>query len=727
MSEIEIEQLVGILPKRIARLGELAYNFWWTWHPEAPKLFQRIHPVMWETVYHNPIKLLRQVPRQALASAYHDSRFLEIYDRVIDDYVHYMASIGNGNTPWFPKTYGRWEQPVAYFSFEFGLHESLPMYAGGLGVLAADHLKSASDLAVPMVGVGFLYLQGYFRQRITEDGWQEADYDLLDFAQMPITRVLTANGAPMMIPLNLQSRTITVQVWKAQVGRIPLYLLDTDVEANAPADRQLTYRLYSPDPETRIAQEIVLGIGGVRVLRALNINPQVWHMNEGHPAFGTLERARELVQNERLTFEQAQQRVRKTTVFTTHTPVPAGNDEFAIWQVDRQLGGYWEQLGLNRDEFMALGEHQGNYGMTVLALRMSDKANAVSQLHGEVARKMWAWLYPDRSVPITHITNGVHARTWLSSSYNRLYNDYLGVQWIYHNDEPENWASVYEMPDDQLWEAHKHNKRRLAEFMRDRARAKWITHRQHPVQTIASGVLIDPNVLTIGFARRFATYKRATLILRDMERLLRIVNNAGQPVQMLFAGKAHPNDEPGKLLIQQLYRLIKNADSAGRLVFIDDYDLSVARYLVRGVDVWLNTPRRPYEASGTSGMKAALNGALNFSVLDGWWREAYNGRNGWAIGGDTANEDQELQDRADAESLYSTMENQMVPLYYDVEYDGIPHKWLAMMKESIATIAPRFSTRRMLKQYITEMYVPLAVSAGMPAPTISVEPSAQVV
>ncbi|MCL5997626.1 MAG: alpha-glucan family phosphorylase [Chloroflexi bacterium] len=714
MSQLEIDQLVSSLPKRIARLGELAYNLWWTWHPEAPKLFQRIHPVLWESVYHNPIKLLRQVPRKALAEAYQDSRFLEIYDRVVDEYTRYMNPSVNGNRPWFPQNHGQWDRPVAYFSFEFGLHESLPMYAGGLGVLAADHLKAASDLGLPMVGIGFLYLQGYFRQRITEDGWQEADFELLDFSQLPITRVNSSDGSPMLLPIDLLSRTIWVQVWKAQVGRVALYLMDTDVAQNAPQDRQLTYRLYSPDPDTRIAQEIVLGIGGVRALRALDIDPIVWHMNEGHPAFGTLERAREFIEAEHITFEQAKERVCQKTVFTTHTPVPAGNDAFAIWQIDKQLNGYWEKLNLTRDEFLALAEHNGSYGMTVLALRMSEKSNAVSELHGQVARKMWSWMYPGRETPISYITNGVHTRSWLSSRMRRLYDEYMGVGWINRTDDPATWAPVYEMPDDQLWDVHKHNKRRLAEFMRDRARTKWITHRQHPVQTIASGVLIDPNVLTIGFARRFATYKRAALILRDVERLLKIVNNPGRPVQILFAGKAHPNDEPGKLLIQQLYRLIKNADSAGRLVFIEDYDLNVARYLVRGVDVWLNTPRRPYEASGTSGMKAALNGALNFSVLDGWWREAYNGKNGWAIGDDNDFDDLEMQDRADTESIYSTLENEIVPLYYDVEYDNIPHKWLERVKESIATIVPRFSTRRMLKQYINEAYVPLA-TAGQSA------------
>lgn len=712
MSESEVEQLVSLLPKRIARLGELAYNLWWTWHAEGPKLFKSIDPVIWEAVYHNPVKMLRQVSRQTLTAKTQDSQFDAIYDRVISDFDRYMTQDQNGSAPWFVKTYGKWDNPVAYFSFEFGLHESLPMYAGGLGVLAGDHLKSSSDLGLPMVGVGFLYLQGYFRQRITEDGWQEADYDRLDFSQMPITRVLDADGNGLLLPVVLPCRTIYVQLWKVQVGRIPLYLLDTDVVKNTAQDRQLTYRLYSPDPDTRIAQEIVLGIGGVRCLRALKLNPGIFHMNEGHPAFGTLERVREYIKNDGLSFDEAAKRVRESTVFTTHTPVPAGNDKFPVWQIDKQLCGYWHDLNLTREQFMALAGHDGDFGMTVLALRMAGKSNAVSELHGQVARKMWAWMYPGMDVPIGHITNGVHSRTWVSSRMRTVYETYLGKEWASRSDEPATWEPLYDVPDDVLWDAHKHDKRRLAEFMRDRARAKWVTHSQHPVQTIASGVLLDPNVLTLGFARRFPTYKRATLLLRDVDRLLKIINNPGRPVQILFAGKAHPNDEPGKLLIQQLYRMIKNADTAGRLVFIEDYDMNVARYLVHGVDVWLNTPRRPYEASGTSGMKAALNGALNFSVLDGWWREAYNGKNGWAIGADTNVDDQEQQDRIDADSFYSTLENQIVPLYYDFSYDNLPHKWLEMMKESIASIVHQFSTRRMLRQYISEAYVPLATAAN---------------
>ena len=723
MSEVELDTLSSLLPKRIAKLTELAYNLWWTWHPEVPRLFQRIDLVLWENVYHNPVKFLRRVERDALRAAYNDKRFATLYDRCVSDFTEYM----NHPTTWFGETHEPWPKPVAYFSFEFGLHECLPMYAGGLGVLAGDHLKQASDLGIPMVGVGFLYLQGYFRQRITEDGWQEADFAPLDFAELPITRMMGPDKEPLLLPIELPNRLIWVQVWRAQVGRVPLYLLDTDVPKNSQRDRELTYRLYNPDPETRIAQEIVLGIGGVRALRALGIEPGIWHMNEGHPAFGTLERARELVKRG-LSFDQARRVVRATTVFTTHTPVPAGNDQFPQWQIDRQLSGFWSELGLGREAFMSLGDSNGGYNMTVLALHMADKCNAVSELHGEVSREMWQWLYGDGETPIAHVTNGIHTGTWLSRRMRRLFDEHLGADWMDHIDEPSIWAQVYDIPDEYLWSVRKHYKRRLATFMRERSRGKWVTHSQHPVQTIASGLLIEPNVLTIGFARRFATYKRASLILRDVQRLLRIVNDPYTPVQILFAGKAHPNDEPGKRLIQDLYRQIKNADSAGRLVFIEDYDIYVARQLVQGVDVWMNTPRRPYEASGTSGMKAALNGGVNFSVLDGWWREAYNGKNGWAIGAEQTFASQEDQDAADAESLYSTLENEIVPLYYKVDENGIPHQWLQRVKESIATCAPRFSTMRMLKQYVSDMYDPQAsasvgalnaVSASLDAPVVT--------
>ena len=706
MSEIIIDSLRNNLPKRIGKLADLAYNLWWTWHPEAQALYQRIDSVLWEQVYHNPVKMLKQASKRALSAAAKDRRYLDVYDRIMNDFTSYMMGPINHET-WHHKTYGTWHGPATYFSFEFGLHETLPMYAGGLGILAGDHLKEASDLGVPLIGVGFLYLQGYFRQRITEDGWQEANYDQLDFSQLPIMPVNNEAGVPMTVSLDLAGRTVHLHVWKAQVGRVPLYLIDSDLPENGEQDRQLTQRLYNPNPDTRIDQELVLGIGGVRVLRELKIEPAVWHMNEGHPAFSTLERCRHFIKTRGITFEQARQLVIASTVFTTHTPVPAGNDAFPTWQIDRHLNGYWNELGLTREEFMNIADDKGTFGMTPLALRMSNRSNGVSQLHGEVAQEMWQWMYPNGKTPIRYITNGVHTQTWLGRRLHRLFDEYLSVNWVNRIDDTAMWSQMREVPDDQLWSVRKHYKRRLAEFMRDRARINWATHSKHPVQTIASGVMIDPMALTIGFARRFATYKRASLILRDVDRLMRIINNSARPVQFLFAGKAHPQDEPGKLLIQQIYRQIKNADSAGRMVFIEDYDMNVARYLVQGVDVWMNTPRRPYEASGTSGMKAALNGALNFSVLDGWWREAYNQKNGWSIGDEMAYTSYEEQDAADAISLFDTLENQIVPLFYDRDDDGTPHEWLEWVKESISTVAPAFSTRRMVKQYVNEMYAPL--------------------
>ncbi len=718
MTDPAVESLCSLLPKRLERLGEIAYNLWWTWHPEAQRLFQRIEPVLWEQTNHNPVRLLRQVPRRVLNSAVHDSRVLSLYDRTLEDFDRYMASgevqAERGElVTLYEQYFGEsWRNgPVAYLSFEFGLHEVLPMYAGGLGVLAADHLKEASDMGLPMVGVGFLYLQGYFRQRITEDGWQEALYEPLDFDNLPITQVLDASGNPLVIQLEMVGRVVHFRVWKAQIGCVPLYLIDTGLHENRPEDRVLTQRLYSPDPDTRINQELVLGIGSVRLLRALGIQPSVWHLNEGHPAFTALERVRELVQ-QGWEFARALEAVRSNTLFTTHTPVPAGNDRFPQWHVDRHLRGIWNVLGISREEFMALGDDRGDFGMTPFALRVSAKANGVSRLHGEVARAMWQWMYPNGDAPISHITNGIHTQTWLARRMRKLFDRYLGVGWINRLDDPETWTMLDEIPDEALWSVRKHLKRKLASFMRERARAKWVTHTQHPVQTIASGVMIDPNALIIGFARRFATYKRATLLLQHVDRLMRLVNNPYQPVQIVFAGKAHPSDEPGKRLIQQLYQVIKNADAAGRLVFIEDYDINVARHLVQGVDVWLNTPRRPYEASGTSGMKAALNGAINLSVLDGWWCEGWNGRNGWAIGSEQTYADEDEQDRADALSLFELLENVIVPMYYDMDEEGIPREWLKWVRESIRTIAPQFSTRRMLREYITEMYLPLACNAS---------------
>lgn len=710
MTHPSIETLMHSLPRRIDRLAELAYNLWWTWRSDAQALFQRIDPVLWETLDRNPVRFLRQVARKDLNTVAKDKRYLDLYDRVTDDLSRYLAMDG-GDPTWMQKHHPDFKGKVAYFSFELGLHECLPLYAGGLGVLAGDHLKEASDLGIPLVGVGFMYLLGYFRQRITEDGWQEADYERLDFADLPITAVLGEDGEPLKVALELPNKAMTARVWLAQVGRVPLYLLDSDLPENRAQDRALTQRLYNPDPDTRIPQEVLLGIGGVRALRAMKVEPTVWHMNEGHPAFLTLERAREFIQNDGLSFEDARARVRASTVFTTHTPVPAGNDTFAQWQIDRQLWGFWDLLGLTREQFMSLAAHDGLYGMTVLALNMAARANGVSKLHGEVASEMWNWMFPKNARPISYITNGIHVPTWVSRRMKRLYDEHLGSNWMSRASDHEMWKGVFDIPDAELWTVRKHYKRLLVSFMRDRARRKWATHTQHPVQTIASGVLVEPGALMIGFARRFPTYKRATMILRDIPRLVRLITDPARPVHILYAGKSHPSDEPGKRLIQDLYRVIKNADTAGRMVFIEDYDMNVARYLVRGVDVWMNTPRRPHEASGTSGMKAALNGALNFSVLDGWWPEAWNGKNGWRIGTEQAYDSDEAQDVADSRSLFDTLENEIIPLYYDVDEDGVPHRWLQWVKESIYTCAPEFSTQRMVSQYFDEMYLGLGEAA----------------
>jgi starch phosphorylase len=696
------------LPRRLDRLVELTCNLWWSWHPEAQELYKLIDSSLWIETYHNPVKFLRQVKRKALNAAVHNKRVLELYDHTLAAYDDYL---GDENT-WYSRAHpDKPDHLIAYFSTEFGLHESFPTYAGGLGILSGDHAKEASDLGLPFVGVGFLYNQGYFSQNITEDGWQEAGYRRYSFADVPVVPMTDDKNAPLLVSVDLPGRTLHARVWRIQVGRVPLVLLDSDIEQNAPADRDLTARVYGGDLDTRISQEIVLGIGGVRALRALNLKPQVWHMNEGHSAFLALERIREYMA-EGLDFAAAEAKTQIETVFTTHTPVPAGNEEFPDWLIDRYFSQYWGQLGLDRERFMDLARHSQAWGqtfsMSMLAIRMSHLRNGVSELHGHVSRRMWQFMFPDtpaERVPIKAITNGVHTGTWLARRMHELYDRYLGHNWMDALDDPSLWQAIFAVPDSELQDVRRHLKRKLASFARERARTQWLTNHRHPVQVVAGGVLIDPYVLTIGFARRFATYKRGSLVLRDTDRLLRIVNDTQRPVQIIFAGKAHPMDEPGKLIIQQVYRTLKRAEFGGRIVFLEDYDINLARYLVQGVDVWLNTPRRPLEASGTSGMKAALNGVLNFSVLDGWWQEGYNGSNGWAIGDETELESAEAQDARDAESLYDTLENQIVPLYYESGLTEMSPEWLRKMKTSIATLAPAFSTRRMVKQYVEEMYL----------------------
>ncbi|MDD5369512.1 MAG: alpha-glucan family phosphorylase [Anaerolineaceae bacterium] len=699
------------LPRRINRLSELTYNLWWIWNPDAQALFAQIDKALWERVYHNPVVFLRQVERARLNAVTFDRYFLEYYDRVFRNFDQYMQS----QNTWFKHTYPVIaKQYIAYFSFEFGLHESLPVYAGGLGILSGDHLKEASDLGLPLVAVGFLYTQGYFSQKISEDGWQETRNIFLKFDDLPLIPLTHQDGSSVSITIELPGRIVTARLWEAQVGRVPLILLDTNIDVNDPADRQLTARLYTSDMELRISQEILLGVGGVRALRELGYDPSVWHMNEGHSAFLTLERARELVK-QGCTFLQARQSVSNSSVFTTHTPVPAGNDEFPLWLVDKYFATLWPELGLTRNEFIDLARSKPDWGgetfsMPVLALHLSDYRNAVSELHGQVSRRMWHFLWPERhveDVPITHITNGVHTGTWLARRMRVLFDRYLGSDWLEHVDDPGIWTQIEHIPDGDLWLVRRHLKRKLIAYTRERARLQWLSGTVHPVQVVAAGVLLDPYSLTIGFARRFATYKRADLILRNPERLLRILNQPNRPVQIIFSGKSHPADEPGKLLIQEVYRMVKNSNNGGRMVFLEDYDMNVSRYLVQGVDVWLNTPRRPNEASGTSGEKAALNGVLNFSVLDGWWREGYNGHNGWAIGDDVDISNPNQQDDADAESLYDTLENDIIPLYYtNRSADNLPGEWIARIKESIRTLAPQFSMRRMVKEYVNTLYVP---------------------
>lgn len=697
------------IPRRIERLADIAQNLWWSWNPEVVRLFRHIDEDLWDRVNNNPVKFLRLVKRTRLNALLQDQGFLNHYDSAIAAFDAYMSE----KNTWYARNHpDRSNEVIAYFSTEFGLNESLPIYAGGLGVLSGDHTKEASDLGLPFVGVGFIYQEGYFRQRISEDGWQEAYWEPMQYQDLPITPARDPNGDPVIVDVNLPGRVVHVQVWKIQVGRVPVYLMDTQIDSNTPEDRNLTARLYSSDLDIRITQEIVLGIGGVRALRRLGINPTVWHMNEGHSAFMTLERMAELVAAGK-PFEAARAEVAASTVFTTHTPVPAGNEAFPQWLMEKYFPLYWERMGLNRDQFMDLAFLQREWGptfsMPILALRFSAHRNGVSELHGRVSREMWHSLWPNRpinDVPIGHVTNGVHARSWIARRLALLFEKYLGSDWTNRLDDPDFWRGVHALPDEELWGIHVHLKRKLLSVIRARQRRAWMTTRIHPVQAIAGGALLDHNTLTIGFARRFATYKRANLLFSDFDRLLRMVQSVDMPVQFIFAGKAHPADEPGKQVIQELYRTIKKAEFAGRLAFVEDYDQNIARHMVQGVDVWLNTPRRPHEASGTSGMKAAMNGVLNASILDGWWPEGFNGENGWAIGTDREYDNEVEQDNADRESLFLTLEKDIIPLYYNRDDHNLPREWIRRMKDSIATLTPQFSTTRMLEDYLRGYYIP---------------------
>ncbi|MEG6616340.1 alpha-glucan family phosphorylase [Peptococcaceae bacterium 1198_IL3148] len=692
------------VPERIGRLQELAYNLWFSWNPLATQLFRKINEKLWEDVYHNPVKFLIHVQQQDLNRVINDQEFLQAYDQVFFSYDQYMSE-----EKWFQRQYPNQQgNPIAYFSAEFGLHESLPIYSGGLGLLAGDHCKAASDLGLPFVAVGLLYKQGYFTQRINNEGIQQSEYPCLNFAEMPIKHVTDDKGKDVIIELDFPGRQVYVKVWQVKIGVVTLYLLDADIQMNSAEDRMLTGQLYGGGNDMRISQEIILGIGGVKALRAMGITPFAWHINEGHAAFLCCERLRELV-GQGLPLATAKEAVKANTLFTTHTPVPAGHDKFEPQMVEKYLHNIYGQMGMSRDDFMKLAMDHGSnkFNMTLLAMNLSSYTNGVSKLHGQVSRKMFHHMYqpiPLEEVPIGSVTNGVHTKTWLAQELSNLFDQYIGDDWHKDISNQSIWGKIKNIPDEQLWHVHKELKKKSIDYLRQNLRNQRIRNRESLNRIKDVENYLDPEALTIGFARRFATYKRAGLLFRDRERLSRMLNNQDKPVQIIFAGKAHPADHPGKELIKLIYEASNDERFRGKIVFLENYDINMARHLVQGVDVWLNTPRWPMEASGTSGMKAGLNGVLNCSVLDGWWPEGYNGNNGFAIGEDKEYPSEEEQDRDDVMYLYSVLEDQIIPSYYG-DKDGFSKEWVTKMKECLMTIPWQFSTERMVKDYTNDYYV----------------------
>jgi glycogen phosphorylase len=695
------------------RLWSLARNLWWSWDYDSTGLFLDLDPARWRQLNHNPVALLGEMP---LAGIERRARELVLHGRINYAYRRQQEYLQADRT-WGATHAGVLRpRPVAYFSAEFGLHESIPIYSGGLGVLAGDHIKSASDLDIPLIGIGLFYGQGYFLQRLDHDGWQHEEYLPTDVNQQPMESAIGTNGEPVRVEIESFSGTIEAKVWRMKVGRCDLLLLDSDVEGNAPEDRELTSHLYGGDARTRIRQELLLGVGGFRALKAMGITPAVLHLNEGHSGFAVLEAIRHRMDDEGLGFEQAVPRVSREVVFTTHTPVPAGHDRFNADLIEEHLGFLREQLGLSHERLMALGrENPDNayesFCMTVLGLKLSRRANAVSALHGEVSRAMWTGLYPgtqEDAIPIGHITNGVHVPTWLAPQMFRLYDRHLGAGWHQHSAEARIWEGIENVDDGELWETHLSLKSGLLEFVRSRA-VEQAERRGESLEILQRfGRVLSPDALTVGFARRFATYKRADLILADMEKLASMVNDPKRPVQFVFAGKAHPLDEPGKRVLQQIAELMRDRQFADKFVFVEDYDINVGRHFVQGVDVWLNNPRRPLEASGTSGQKVVLNGGLNLSVLDGWWAEAYDGLNGFAIGTGRTHSNMSVHDTRDGEDLYRVLREEVIPLYYQRDRDGLPRGWIKRMKRTIRTLGWRFNADRMVMDYTLKCYIPAA-------------------
>ena len=701
------------VPERLRRLPELANDLWWTWNAGPREVFRRLDYPLWRQTAHNPVLMLRLISPEMLAAAASDPAFLHLYDAAIGQ----LDGLRSRHETWWSSRFPDTPGPLAYFSAEFALHQSLPIYAGGLGVLAGDHCKEASDLGVPLIGVGFMYPQGYFHQNISPEGWQMEVYERLSWADAPVDEATTPDGSPCVIQVPIGNRTVLAAVWRVRLGRVTLYLLDTDLEENTPWDRELSARLYGGDREIRIQQEIILGMGGVRALKALGKSPKVWHLNEGHAAFVVLQRIHDLIADGE-SFQSALEEVRRTTIFTTHTPVPAGHDAFPFSLVETHLAGAWGGLGAARDAFLALGHYDNGSGplfnMTALALRASGYVNGVSQLHGQVTREMWGPIWPgvaDAARPVRAITNGVHLPTWLSSDMKALFDARLEPGWLERHDDPVLWQAILEIPDAELWHVRNSLRNYLFTFIRERARQRWKVERVTAGRVVAAGTLLDPHALTIGFARRFTGYKRPELIFHDVDRLAEILTASRRPVQIVFAGKAHPADETGKHHLQQVYRRALDSRFAGRIAFVDDYDLHVAHFLVQGCDVWLNNPRKPLEASGTSGMKASLNGVPHLSIGDGWWAEGYSGRNGWLIEAPANATDFEEVDEADAHALYRLLETEVVPRFYERDARGIPTRWLETVRQAILTVAPQFSARRMVREYAETVYGP-AFRAG---------------
>ena len=688
------------LPDEIAGLGKIALNLWWTWNPKGKNLFKHLNSYLWKESGENPIAMLKSMPKEELQKACRDEGFMSEYRYVYALFDQYM----NDKTEYSDEE----PLPIAYFCAEFGLHHSVPIYSGGLGFLAGDILKESSDMGLPMVGVGFMYPQGYVRQVIDSNGWQNGTNETIDKDTAPIERVLDKNGEHMTLQVPFIDPPIYTSVWKINVGRVTLYLLDTDIEKNDPWDRQISSRLYVPDLDQRLRQQIVLGIGGYRVLEELGIEYSILHLNEGHPAFALFERVRALIEVEGVSLQDAIDQVGKSSVFTTHTPLQAATDVYSFDMISKYFSDYWVRLGMSKEEFMSFGINpdapNDGFNMTVFGLKLCSNRNAVSKKHCAVTKHIWKDIFntnDEASVPIDYVTNGVHLPSWLGDELTENLYASLGENWLSMQDNENLWLNIDSIDNKKLWDLHYIYKVRMVNFIRELVRRKWADEHIDPSIAMAEGVMLDPDVLTIGFARRMTSYKRPDLILRDLDRLDRIINNFERPVQIVFAGKAHPSDNPGKQILQKIFKTAQDPRFRGRIAFVEDYGENVAKYLLRGCDVWLNNPLIPMEACGTSGMKASVNGTLHCSSLDGWWPEGFNGKNGWSFGGESSNDD------ADAAALYDTIEKQIVPLYYDLDDDKLPSGWIAMMKEAMKSVSPHFSARRMMKDYLNKFYLPI--------------------